>query len=157
MSKFIDRATPVIRHLGCVILSSFVLRHSSLCHMGKNSRDRIVDACLSEILGGQRPPDLSDRILRSLKQGPRPRRGGRMVALFPAASVLIGVFGALSARFLRTRGQPDVAGATGQSEKDSAVAKNDAKNDATNDAAVAKAGPEVVDPIAADRSHGPPA
>src|SRR5204863_7773559 len=92
--------------------------------MGKNSRDRMVDACLSELIGGQRPPDLSDRILRNLKQGPRRRSNGPIVALTLAATVLIAAFGVLYVRFLHTRGQPDIAGAPGQSRKGASGAKN---------------------------------
>src|SRR5262245_1865221 len=112
--------------------------------MGKNSRDRIVDACLSEILGGQRPPDLSDRILRNLKQGTRHRSNGPMVALVLAACVLIAVFGVLYARFLQTRGQPEIAGVVGPSDNDG-VAKND-RPTSTNSGA-GKHLPEIVDPI----------
>ncbi len=80
--------------------------------MGENSRDRIVDACLSEILGGQTPPDLSDRILRNVnqRQGRRDRaehnRALRIMAAL-AASVLVATFGLLYARFLQNRGEAD--------------------------------------------------
>jgi hypothetical protein len=76
--------------------------------MGKNSRDRILDACLSELMGGQRPPDLSDRILRNLNQPrlnqPRRRAGGPLLVLAVAASLLLGTVGFLYVRFLQTRG-----------------------------------------------------
>src|SRR5436853_5688259 len=98
--------------------------------MGKNSRDRILDACLSEIIGGQRPPDLSDRILRNLKQGPRRRSNGPLIALALAASVLVAACGFLYARFLHTRGQQDIANkdtanTPDQLGKGGVVAKND--------------------------------
>src|SRR5262249_53392747 len=119
--------------------------------MGKNSRDRIVDACLSEVLGGQRPPDLSDRILRNLKQGPRRRSNGPLVALVLAASVLVAAVGFLYARFLHTRGQAEIAGTTGQSGKDAGVARNDGSGSTAT--ATPKNQPEIVDPIVADGSR----
>src|SRR4051812_9438558 len=119
--------------------------------MGKNSRDRIVDACLSELIGGQRPPDLSDRILRNLKQGPRRRSNGPVVALVLAASVLIAAFGFLYARFVHTRGQPDIAGTPGQLDKDGSIAKNDGSG--STDGVIAKSTAEIVDPLVADGSR----
>ncbi len=76
--------------------------------MAENSRDRIVDACLAEVLGGQTPPDLSDCILSQLKQRQARRsRTMRLVAAL-AASVLVAAFGILATRFLRHPGTPDV-------------------------------------------------
>ena len=38
-----------------------------------DDRDPIIDACLEELLGGQRPPDVSNRVLREWAQ----RQAGR--------------------------------------------------------------------------------
>ncbi len=128
--------------------------------MGKNSRDRILDACLSELIGGQRPPDLSDRILRNLKQGPRRRSNGPLLVLALAASVLVATFGFLYARFLHTRGQQG---------NDNAIAKTPGQvqpgpeetlpsdRDGQGHAAPKRVDPATAGPVVADNGSPSPA
>jgi hypothetical protein len=77
--------------------------------MGKNSRDRFLDAFLSEAIGGQRPPDLSDRILKNLGQQPsRERRGGgALIFLVLAATVFVTVVAFAFVQFNRSRRSDD--------------------------------------------------
>ncbi|HLF93243.1 MAG TPA: hypothetical protein VJB14_07270 [Planctomycetota bacterium] len=53
-----------------------------------DSRDRLIDSLLSEIVGGDRPPDLREEILRRTAGG---RRAWRWLTLGTAAAVLLGV------------------------------------------------------------------
>ena len=67
-----------------------------------------MDAFLSELIGGERPPDLSDRILRNLNRGPRRHNRAPLLFAALAASLLVAMFGFLYARFLHTRGQREL-------------------------------------------------
>lgn len=56
-----------------------------------DERDRLVDVFLAELVGGQAPPDLTERVLEGAMAGPRRKIGWWRPALAAAAAVIVAI------------------------------------------------------------------